>query len=84
MDPTHQDWIKLMQMMLFFLWDAKDEVLTLSSNGKYLIKLYLDDAFAVLEDMKSHTGATMTLGEGCIQSISMKQKLDTRSSTKAE
>ena len=35
-------------------------------------------------DYKSHTGATMTFGVGAVQSISRKQKLNTRSSTKAE
>ena len=40
--------------------------------------------FAVHPDFKSHTGATMTMGEGSFQSISKKQKLNTRSSTEAE
>ncbi len=40
--------------------------------------------FAVHPDMKSHTGAVMTYGGGAAQSISRKQKLNTRSSTKAE
>jgi hypothetical protein len=39
---------------------------------------------AVHKDMKSHTGATMTLGSGTICSISTKQKVNTRSSTEAE
>ena len=34
--------------------------------------------------MKSHSGAIMTLGKGAIQSISKKQKLNTRSSTESE
>jgi hypothetical protein len=34
--------------------------------------------------MKSHTGATMSMGRGCVYSMSRKQKLNTRSSTKAE
>ena len=34
--------------------------------------------------MKSHTGATMSLGQGCVYSMSLKQKLNTRSSTEAE
>ena len=39
---------------------------------------------AVHKDMKSHTGATMTLGSGTICSISTKQKVNTRSSTEAK
>ena len=34
--------------------------------------------------MRSHTGATMTLGKGIPFSISRKQKINTRSSTEAE
>ena len=47
-------------------------------------KWYVDAAFAIHADYKSHTGATMTFGEGAVQSISRKQKLNTRSSTEAE
>jgi hypothetical protein len=48
------------------------------------IKWHADAAFAVHKDMKSHTGATMTLGEGTICSIYTKQKVNAQSSTKAE
>ena len=36
------------------------------------------------KDFKSHTGATLSLGNGMICSMSTKQKLNTRSSTEAE
>ena len=39
---------------------------------------------AVHPDMKSHTGAIMTMGQGAIQSVSTKQKVNTKSSTEAE
>ena len=45
---------------------------------------WADAAFAVHGDMKSHSGGIMTLGKGAIQSISRKQKLNTKSSTEAE
>ena len=44
----------------------------------------MDAAFAVHPDFKSHTGVVMTMGNGAIQAISRKQKLNTRSSTEAE
>jgi hypothetical protein len=44
----------------------------------------LDAAFAVHKDLRSHTGAVMSLGKGAIQSVSTKQKVNTRSSTEAE
>jgi hypothetical protein len=43
----------------------------------------VDAAFAVHPDFKSHTGGVMTFG-GAAQSISRKQKLNTRSSTESE
>jgi hypothetical protein len=49
-----------------------------------LCKWYPDAAFAVHNDMKSHTGAILTLGKGAVNTISAKQKLNTRSSTEAE
>ena len=44
----------------------------------------IDASFAVHQDFKSLTGAYLTLGHGSILSISAKQKVDTKSSTKAE
>ena len=44
----------------------------------------VDAAFAVHNDMKLHTGTTVTMGKGGVASWSMKQKITTRSSTEAE
>jgi hypothetical protein len=44
----------------------------------------LDASFAVNEDMKSHTEAVMTLGEGVLQEISIKQQTNTKSCIEAE
>ena len=44
----------------------------------------VDAAFGIQEDFKSHTGAVMMLLKGSIQSISTKQKGNSRSSTEAE
>jgi hypothetical protein len=44
----------------------------------------VDGAFAVHPDMKSHTGGTMTLGQGSVYSASTRQKLNTKSSTETE
>ena len=49
-----------------------------------IVKWWTNAAFAVHHDFKSHTGATMSLGKGAVQAISSKQKLNTKSSTKAE
>jgi hypothetical protein len=81
--PTKQDWTKLVQM-LRFLSATKDDKPTFEMNRMNIIEWYLDASFAVHPDMKSHTGATMTLGKGAIQTISTKQKINSRSSTEAE
>ena len=70
--------------MMKFLKRTKDDVLTLSANNLSVTKWYADASFAVHPDMKSHTGITMTMGEGAVMSSSRKQKLNTRSSTEAE
>jgi hypothetical protein len=81
--PDVDDWKKLGRC-LTFLRDTRDEVFTLSADGSWTIKWWVDASYAVHPDMKSHTGATMSLGEGCVYSMSTKQKLNTRSSTEAE
>ena len=44
----------------------------------------IDASFVVHLDCKSHTGACLTLGYGRVLSISVKQKINTKSSTDAE
>ena len=56
----------------------------LEADDTQTITWYIDAAFGVHEDMKSHTGACMTLGKGMICSFSNKQKVNSRSSTEAE
>ena len=57
---------------------------TLEADNTNIINWYADAAFAVHPDLKSHTGGVMTMGKGAIQTMSMKQKLNTKSSTEAE
>jgi hypothetical protein len=38
--------------------------LTLEADGMHIVKWWVDASFAVRLDMKSHTGATMSLGKG--------------------
>ena len=70
--------------LLKFLNLTKDDVLTLEASDEQSITWYVDAAFAVHEDMRSHSGATMTLGKGMVISGSTKQKINARSSTEAE
>jgi hypothetical protein len=81
--PNEQDWRKLLKL-LAYLNHTSEEVLILQIDNSHYIKWYVDAAFAVHHDKKSHTGANMTLGSGAIYSTSTKQKINTRSSTEAE
>lgn len=82
-EPTEQDWAKLVKLMLY-LKETQDEVTAMRADDTQTIKWHVDAAFAVHKDYKSHTGATMTLGEGVLCSVSTKQKVMSRSSTEAE
>ena len=44
----------------------------------------MDARFAVHPNFKSHTGAIMTMGQGEMQSLYRKQKVNTRSITEDE
>ena len=81
--PNEDDWKKLTVLMKY-LNGTRKKCLTLSIDDMKVIKWMVDAAFAVHPDFRSHTGAVMSMGQGAFQSISKKQKLNTRSSTEAE
>ena len=81
--PNESDWKKLVRLMRY-LNGTKSMHLTMSAKDLKTIKWYIDASFAVHPDFKSHTGAVMTMGEGAMQTLSRKQKLNSRSSTEAE
>ena len=82
-EPTEDDWKKLVRLMRY-LNGTRKLCLTLGVDNVHVIKWYVDASFAVHPHFRSHTGAIMTMGTGAIQSMSKKQKLNTRSSTEAE
>ena len=59
-------------------------ILTLGLQNDGVMTWWVDASYAVHNDMKGHTGGTMSLGHGSIYSLSTKQKLVSRSSTEAE
>ncbi len=70
--------------MLGYLKSTINDILTLEADDTQTLTWYIDVAFDVHLDMKSHTGSVFTLGKGAIMSNSTKQKINTRSSTKAK
>jgi hypothetical protein len=81
--PDQDDYKKLTRVMKY-LRGSIDKTLTLEADSMHIVKWWVDGSFAVHHDMKSHTGATMSLGKGSIYSTSVRQRLNTKSSTEAE
>jgi hypothetical protein len=81
--PTHSDNAKL-KRGLRYLQGTKDMALSLSAQLPIQITAFVDASFAIHPEMRSHTGAMITIGAGAIYAKSGKQILTTRSSTEAE
>jgi len=82
-EPDDSDWAKLVHLMKY-LNGTKEKKLILSTDDLRIVKWYVDAAFTVHPDFKSHTGGAMMFGKGAVQNISRKQKLNMKSSTDAE
>jgi hypothetical protein len=81
--PDVDDFKKLKRVVCC-LRDAKGLALALEADNPQMIKWWVDASFAAHRDMRSHAGGTMSLGKGSIHSTSVRQKLNTKSSTEAE
>lgn len=81
--PTNDDLHKL-GCAIKYLHPTSKLVLSLCANNLHTIKLWVDAAFVVHPNMRIHTGGVMSLGAGACYATSQKQKINTKSSTKAE
>ena len=68
--PDKDDYRKLGRVVRY-LRQFPDLPLTLEADDTHIIKWWVDAAFAVHKDMKSHTGVTMSLGKGSVMSSSI-------------
>ena len=82
-DPTKGDKKKLISL-LEYVKETIDMVRVIGTNGNEVLQTWVDVSYAVHRDVRSHTGATMSLGHGIIHHRSEKQKLNTKRSTEAE
>ena len=80
---TEEDWKKLRRLM-HFLHDTIDDERIISAENLVDFFTWIDASYAVHNDMRSHTGGTMSLGRGVIHSKSSKQRINTKSSTESE
>ena len=84
--PNKDDWRKV-RRLCDYLKSTKELHLVLNISKEVpILKWSVDASFATHPDFRSHSGAVMRMGDsgGAIISGSLKQKLNTRSSTEAE
>ena len=82
-NPDKDDYRKLTRMMQY-LCGTIGMALTLRASDDGIVQWWIDASYAVHEDMKGYTGATLLLGKGAIYSGSWKQRLLSWSSTESE
>jgi len=80
----NMDYWKKMHHLIAYLCVKEDMILTLGANGLGILKWYVDASYAVHPNMRGQTGGGLTMGTGFTIVSSIKQKLNTRSSTESE
>jgi hypothetical protein len=82
---TEQDWCKL-DRLLAYINSTRDIPLCLEMDKAYPVRISasIDSSHATHGDYRGHTGVYITLGKGCIQAISVKQTINTKSSAESE
>jgi hypothetical protein len=81
--PDQDDYKKLTRVIKY-LRKSKLLRLTLKADNLTQNHWFIDGAFAVHDDMRSHSGSYMTFGKGMMNGSSTKHKINTTSSTEAE
>jgi Reverse transcriptase (RNA-dependent DNA polymerase) len=71
---TEEDWLKLHRVLLY-LKGTLDLTLILGADSLTKMESWVDAAYAVHPDMRSHTGGVISFGRGSVISKSIKQKL---------
>ena len=70
--------------MMRYLRGTKELPLILSAESTNIVKWWVDGSYGIHPDARSQTGGTESLGKGYFMSTSIKQRLNTRSSTETE
>lgn len=65
-EPLLDNWKKLKQV-LTYLMVTTDEIRHLGATDLHTLHNWIDASYAVHEDMRSHTGGTMSLGVGMLK-----------------
>ncbi len=75
--PDEDDWKTLVRCVRN-LRGSKEISLILKIAHDGVIRWYIDESFGIHQDLRSHTGVTMSLEKGSIYSISTKQKIKSK------
>ena len=78
------DDMKRLERTVQYIRGTRDLGLTLTIGDPMTVISYIDASYRVYQDMKSHTGTTITLGKGSIYAKSSTHRLTTKPSTEAE
>lgn len=81
-NPTKADSQKLNRVLKYLKYADKRGV-SLGKKYDYVVA-YVDASYGVHNDCRSHTGVVLTIGNGPILVKSVKQKINSKSSTEAE
>ena len=81
--PDDDDFKKLTRMIRY-LRGTLELPLILKADSVPIVKWWVDGSHGVHPNMRGHTGGALSLGKGVPISGSLKQKLNTRSSTETE
>lgn len=82
-EPTEQDYKKLTRVVRY-LRNTVHLPLLIGWDESGVSMWSVDAAFTVHKDMHSHTGAALTMGKVALLFLLLKQKINTKSFTKAE
>ena len=81
--PDTDDWAKMCRLVQY-IRSTQGLCIHLSATDHISVTAFVDAAFAVHPDYKSHTGSIITLGRGPVYAKSSVQKLNTVSSAESE
>ena len=80
---NEKDWMKL-KRCLGFLKGTINDLRTIGADSLRDLHVWIDASHAVHENMRGHTGGTMSMGVGTLHNKSSKQKINTKSTTESE
>jgi hypothetical protein len=82
-EPTVEDKQKLLRL-LGYLQASVNKKLLLRPEGVFKVEAYVDAAFAIHSDSKSHTGVSIFVGGALVYAASRKEKCMMKSPTESE